>query len=71
MHSLNYLVIAAVVTLLAGLVPLVPMVTPGGALVEGIAIAVAILGFATTVTLYFGQDISGNSVDNDNNCCSQ
>ncbi|MEO8384698.1 MAG: hypothetical protein ABI583_05620 [Betaproteobacteria bacterium] len=53
---MNALFTSAAVTLLAGMVPLVPMSSPTGTLVNSIAILIAIVGAGFTLMLYFSDD---------------
>lgn len=53
MPNMKYLVIAAAVTLLAGFVPLMLLASPVGVFIAKVAIAISVIGFAVTVTLYF------------------
>ena len=53
MPNMKYLVIAAAVTLFAGAVPLVLLASPAGVLIAKVSIAISVIGFAVTATLYF------------------
>ena len=53
MPNMKYLLIAAAVTLIAGFAPLVLLASPAGVLVAKVAIALSVIGFAVTTTLYF------------------
>ena len=53
---MNSFFASATVTLLAGAVPLVPMSSPAGALVDIVAILIATVGVAITLKLYFSPD---------------
>ena len=53
MPNMKYLIIAAAVTLLAGFVPLMLLASPAGVFVAKVTIALSVIGFAVTTTLYF------------------
>ena len=59
---MNSFVTSATVTLLAGAVPLVPMSSPTGALVDIVAILIATVGVAITLKLYFNPDDNSQAV---------
>ena len=56
MWNIKYLVFAVAVTLLAGFMPLVLVASPVSVLIAKVAIAILIIGFAVTVTLYFMRE---------------
>lgn len=56
MQNMKYLVIAAAITLVAGLVPLLMMVSPVGALLARFAIALSMIGFAVLAIVYFKRE---------------
>ncbi len=58
MPNMKYLVIAAAVTLFAGFVPLVVLSSPVGVIIAKVAIAISVIGFAVTTTLYFMKESS-------------
>lgn len=62
MPNMNSFLTTATLTLVAGAVPLVPMSSSVGALVDTIAILIAIAGSAITLLLYFSPDESGQAV---------
>ena len=53
MSNMKYLFIAAAVTLFAGFAPLLLLTSPVGVIIAKVAIAVSVIGFAVTTTLYF------------------
>ena len=53
MWDIKFLAVAAAVTLLAGFMPVVLVASPVSVLIAKVAIAILIIGFAVTVTLYF------------------
>ena len=56
MQNMKYLVIAAAITLAAGLVPLLMMISPVGALLAKFAIALSMIGFAVLAIVYFKRE---------------
>lgn len=74
MNNMNSLFVSAALTLLAGAVPLVPMSSPMGTMVNTIAILIAIVGSAITLMLYFSQDEKIQAVaapERNEVCCSR
>ena len=53
MWNMKYLAVAVAVTLLAGFMPLMLLASPVSVLIAKVAIAILIIGFAVTATLYF------------------
>ena len=53
MWNMKYLAVAVAVTLLAGFMLLMLVANPVSVIVAKVAIAILIIGFAVTVTLYF------------------
>lgn len=53
MSHMKFLLIAAAVTLLAGFAPLLLLTSPAGVFIAKVGIALSVIGFAVTTTLYF------------------
>ena len=56
MQNMKYLFVATAITLFAGLVPLVLVASAVGIFIAKVAIAIAVIGLAVTLTLYFMQE---------------
>ena len=58
MQNLKYLTITSGITLIAGLVPLFLLRSPAAVIINKVAIAISIVGLATTMALYFWQEVT-------------
>ena len=56
MQNLKYLTITAVITLIAGFVPLFLVRSPVAVIINKVAIAISVVGLASILTLYFWQE---------------
>ena len=56
MSNMKYLAIAAALTLAVGSIPLVAMTSPVGILLGEVAIALSVIGFLSTMALYFEKE---------------
>lgn len=56
MENIRYLVIAAAITVVVGLIPLVVNTGPLGALLGKVVIALSMIGFAALAVAYFKRE---------------
>ena len=58
MQNLKYLTITSAITLMAGFAPLFLVRSPVALIINKIVIAISVIGLATTLTLYFWQEVT-------------
>jgi multidrug efflux pump subunit AcrB len=68
MSNMNHLAIAATLTLVAGFIPLIAVTSPAGVLLGEVSIALSVIGFFSTMALYFEKESTKALTWNEEDC---